>query len=262
VILLEPGRTGYDLNFRLFGVPVRVHPFFWLVTLLLNFRSIDQGRLDLLAVWVACVFVSILVHEFGHILAGQLFGRHGSVVLYIFGGLAVGSSDVPRRWQRIFVSFAGPLAGFILLGIVIGISYAAREQLTSEIAWIALAYLFEINLWWGLMNLLPIYPLDGGQISVEVFQGFSRRNGLRMAIQLSIAVAVLVAIAAVMAKLGKAFIPWIPGDWYIAILFGMLAYSNYQLLQQLPRDAGDYYEEREYSDRAPWESDPDEWKRR
>src|SRR5207253_9310124 len=59
-VLAEPNRTPYDLNFRLFGFPVRIHPLFWLGAVLLGGWTFDLG-LEYAAIWVAVVFVSILV---------------------------------------------------------------------------------------------------------------------------------------------------------------------------------------------------------
>ena len=83
--------TAYDLRFRLLGVPVRIHPLFWLVACLLGGPWLE-GRwgAGYLLLWVACVFVSILVHELGHVLAGRAFGARGHILLYSFGGLAIG----------------------------------------------------------------------------------------------------------------------------------------------------------------------------
>ena len=67
--------------------------------------------------WIACVFLSILLHEFGHVWAGRGFGSDASIVLYSFGGLAVGASDQRLRWQRIIVYLAGP-----------GIQFAAAPE--------------------------------------------------------------------------------------------------------------------------------------
>src|SRR5205807_2354897 len=77
-----------------------------------------RSGIEYVLIWVACMFVSILVHELGHVIAGRLFGTNGHIVLYGFGGLAIGSSALTNRWKRIFVYFAGPLAGFILFGLV------------------------------------------------------------------------------------------------------------------------------------------------
>ena len=117
-MLLEPNRTPYDLRWRMLGTDVRVHPLFWLVSAVLgwNWYSMRGGGIGYLLLWVFCCFVSVLLHEFGHVLVGRLFGSDGHIVLYSFGGLAVGSSDLRRRWQRVLVLFGGPGAQLVLAG--------------------------------------------------------------------------------------------------------------------------------------------------
>ena len=67
-----PATTQFDLNFRLLGIPVRINPFFWVLAALLGWESHDRFGV---LVWIACVFVSILVHEFGHGLTSRAFIR-------------------------------------------------------------------------------------------------------------------------------------------------------------------------------------------
>src|SRR5438045_291862 len=112
---MEPTSTPYDLRWRMFGIPVRVHPMFWLVSVIMGANAFSQG-VQYLLLWVGCMFISILIHELGHVLMGQAFGAYGHIVLDGFGGLAVGSNQLDVRWQRIAVCFAGPLAGFLFLG--------------------------------------------------------------------------------------------------------------------------------------------------
>src|SRR6185503_19320423 len=110
---------------------------------------------------------SILVHEMGHALAFRRFGSDAHIVLWMFGGLAVPYSGINGRWRRIMATLAGPLAGFLLCGIVY-----ATNQLTDwgsrangkPISYLYWA-LFTVNLIWGIFNLLPVFPLDGGQVS-------------------------------------------------------------------------------------------------
>ena len=83
-----PEPTAYDLRFRFLGIPVRVHPLFWLVTAMLGWRGSRTSRSIL--IWIGCVFVSILVHEYGHGLMSRLFRcspvdralRHGRALLF------------------------------------------------------------------------------------------------------------------------------------------------------------------------------------
>jgi Zn-dependent protease len=175
--LFEPARTQLDLNFSLFGIHVRVHPMFWVVTAILGSNQRDAKYVLL---WIAVVFVSVLIHEMGHVLMGRIFGSDGHIVLYGFGGLAIGSNALEKRWQRIAVSFAGPLAQFLLLGLVfvadIGIGLGNQGQESKPIDFV-FDQLIWVNLAWPILNLLPIWPLDGGMISREVFQGFAPETG-------------------------------------------------------------------------------------
>lgn len=255
-MLVEPDRTQYDLKFRLFGFPIRIHPLFWLGAVLLGIPAMEDRPLTLL-IWVAVVFVSILVHELGHAFAYRQFGTGSHIVLYVFGGLAVPWSSVSRRWRRILISLAGPFAGFILLAIV----YFSNEAFGWRLASRPILYLYDtlvaVNLCWGVLNLLPVFPLDGGQVSRELCESASRRNGLRIALQISIVVAGLLAIYGLIGTFGRhaellGFLPgWFPpGTLWTAILFVILAVQSYQVLQQVERAPGrwDYPDD----DRPPW----------
>jgi Zn-dependent protease len=252
VFLLEPGRTPYDLNFRLGTIPVRVHPMFWLFSALLGWDYIVLG-VEYVLLWVACTFVSILVHELGHVLMGMAFGHSGSIVLYSFGGLAIGSNGERYRWQRIAVSAAGPGAGLALFGavcLVIYTGFIPSEVLRERpILRAALSMLFFMNLFWNLLNLIPVWPLDGGQIARELCVGINPRNGARIALGISFVVAGLLAVHSVLEHNGHPLIPFLPiGGMWLAILFALLAIQSFQLMQQS-------------GGRHPWEDDEPRWKR-
>lgn len=278
MFLLEPEPTGFDLNWRMFGVRVRVHPLFWLVTLILGWPVAGEGDVSLtnLLIWVGCVFVSILAHEWGHVGAGLGFGAHGHIVLYSFGGLAVGSSNLRSRWQRMVVYLAGPLAGFLLLGLVLlaltvlnpsflpvvleetkgmlGLPYRLSMDFREPLPWVrrGIEDLVWINLFWGLLNLLPVWPLDGGQVSREVFDEFAPGRGVRLSLMLSVVTGALFAI-----------LFWKRGQGYSAFFFAMLALNSFINLRQagtgLPSGRGDRWE-RGRDSRETWGRDPDYWK--
>jgi stage IV sporulation protein FB len=273
VFLLEPDRTDYDLRWRMFGIPIRVHPMFWVLSAILGWGTLQAG-FQFLLVWIGCVFVSILIHELGHVFMGRLFGAEGHIVLYSFGGLAIGSNSLSSRGQRILVSFAGPLAGFLFLGVLaLALAAFAPGQLEmvvdllrllfgypplqkepppplSPLVQHAIWYLFEINLFWGLLNLLPVWPLDGGQISRDFFTGISRENGVRISLGISLVVSGVLAVQALSVHLDHPLIPflWWLGGIYMAIMFGLLAFQSFQLLQ--------------ISQQRPWREDwPNRWDR-
>ncbi|HLN28006.1 MAG TPA: site-2 protease family protein [Gemmataceae bacterium] len=248
----EPQRTAYDLNWRMFGIQVRVHPFFWAIAAILGWGILQMG-FEFLALWIACVFVSILIHELGHVFAGRLFGAYGHIVLYSFGGLAIGSNSLPNRWQRIAVMLAGPGAGFLLGGLV----WLGAQQLdldeASPLILSAISFLIWINFGWGLLNLLPVWPLDGGQVNRDLCEWLFRPRGVRIAYGISIAVAGLLAVNA-LANYSKHPLPildQIPflnrlSGLYTAFMFGFLAYNSYQMLQ---------FE----NSRRPWDRDGNMW---
>lgn len=171
--------TGYEIRFRIFGIPVTVHPFFWLAALVLfgsGVVSVRDGHpvLNLFGM-MAIVFVSILVHELGHSAMMAWFRIRSEIVLYAMGGYArpTGGRGFSRGlWDQILIAFAGPLAQFILCGMVwLLANYAPPVPPNSYLSYrVLIGVALYCNLVWPLLNLLPILPLDGGHIC----QGFTR----------------------------------------------------------------------------------------
>lgn len=241
----EPPLTRYDLRFNLAGIPVRVHPLFWLVTLLFG---ASFGNLPALLVWVVAVFVSLLVHELGHALAMRFYGRPSRIVLYFGGGLTVPEStswgyqrvDVSLTAnQEIVVSLAGPGAGFLLAGLVLAGGIAAGGSMTIVLLFGLLPFpffsfpagmgflnlivesLLWVNIFWGLVNLVPVFPLDGGQVARMVWIQTDPWDGVRKSLRLSVVAGAVVALAGLI----------LMQSIFIAILFGLLAFQSYQALQ-------------------------------
>ncbi len=253
MFLNEPARSDYDLNFRLFGFPVRIHPLFFLLPILFGARAGD-GMMILI---FALVFVvSILFHELGHAVVMRFFGQPARIVLHMMGGLAI--ADSGNSWsstrqrftspQQILVSFAGPLAGFLLalifsliilaLNGFVNISmygilplfefdFLNSRIATQEYLQTLLAYGVIINVYLNLLNLIPVIPLDGGQISRQLFIQKDGWNGERQAVILSIVAAIAVGLYAL-----------IHGAQFVGIFFGFMAWSNWQLFQQLGGGSG------------------------
>lgn len=234
-MFFEPDETPYDLRWRMFGTPVRVHPMFWLMSVILGFDAvISQGAIFLLA-WVGCVFFSVLLHEFGHIWMGRLFGSHGHIVLFSFGGLAIGSNRLARRWQRILVLLAGPGIQLLLWGFLtwtaIPILRAVPPSGQKATAFI-LEMLLAINLSWPVLNLLPIWPLDGGQITREVCQAIVPARGAAFSLGISMVVSGLLAVHILMASRGRPLLPYVPAFGMLtALFFAMFCVNSFSALQ-------------------------------
>ena len=242
-MLQVPGRSGGEIRFHLAGVPVRVHPWFWLVSALMGLSNDPKAVL----IWVGVVFVSILAHELGHVAAFRAFGAPAEVVLYGFGGLTVPQRGFDRTSVRdVVIAAAGPFAGFAFTALIIaGVIAAGGEiffrtsfyvipsvnALMSRVGYgytdMALNDLLFVNLYWGLVNLLPVLPLDGGHIARGVLMHRDPARGLRHAMMLSAACGAGVAAMALYA-----------GRTYLFFLFGLLAISSIQNLESSRRRIG------------------------
>jgi stage IV sporulation protein FB len=236
VFLNEPPRSAYDLRFHLLGIPVRVHPMFWLVALLMGVGG-SRERTDI-AIWVGVAFVSILVHEMGHALAALAHGWQPSITLYAMGGLASYQPTRHEPLSRILITLAGPFAGFVFAAVVAAGIVASGHTIRFvwESGWSLPFYweppyarraesvisdLLYINIYWGLVNLLPIYPLDGGQIARELFSLNDADNGVRLSLWLSVFAGAALAVVSLV-KFHQQF---------QAFFFGYLAFLSYQELQ-------------------------------
>lgn len=222
--------TEFDLRFSMFGIPIRVHPLFWVVSAFMGWNPDD---LKFTWIWIACVFVSILVHELGHAIMAKIFGWPPQIILYHFGGLAVYQPYSGLTTQRsIIISAAGPMAGFILFGIVWGFRYySIRFGLWDGFSpqargYIGLAFydLIFINLYWGLINLAPVLPLDGGHICEDICKSVKRYRGDILALQISMVVAG-----------GLAVYFFTHQCRYAGIMFALFGVFNFQMYQQRNR---------------------------
>ncbi len=240
MLAAEPPRTPWDLNFPLFGIPVRIHPMFWLVAILLGMNSATAVEL---ATWVVAVFLSILVHELGHAVAARSYGYDPWITLYTMGGLTSFGTSSYRSGNagslgQILICLAGPAAGFALAGVLYFALRLAQINVDVSVGWPHLVQIsvpeihrfaalsdfirqmFFANIFWGLINLLPVYPLDGGQISREVFTKINPFEGERWSLALSLATACLFAVTA--------YVQW--HSIYTAVFFAYLAYWSYAAL--------------------------------
>jgi stage IV sporulation protein FB len=260
-MLNVPEHTPYDLHFRLFGFSVRVTWTFWLMGAVLGWgwsQGLDNfavranmdspGAAGLLLIWIACVFLTILVHEMGHAVAWRIYGQDAEIVLYHFGGLAVNRSmtawDGAKRhrttpMEQLIVSAAGPGAQLLLAFVVWIVGLWLRMPMEATV-WanqlggdlplgqmpgtVASYAFFDAILWtsifWAILNLAPIFPLDGGQILHNVMLMTNVNRPQYTAYMIS-------AVAG--GLLGIYFLS--TGQPMAGLMFLMLAASNWQQAQ-------------------------------
>ena len=260
MLLAEPPRTQGDVNFVLFGFPVRIHPYFWLVALLLGFGA-ASGTTDMrqamlrLLIWTCALFISILIHELGHAIVMRRFGFSPWITLHGFGGLASYDSGgrfgtkSPDTIGQILISAAGPAAGFILAAVISAALILTGHHLTllfgeglgvgimmdmvgSPIATDFIHSVLYICMIWGLVNLLPIYPLDGGHISREIMLAIDFRTGIRRSLVVSMWTAGAVSFLGLLQWLQANQAAPRSGSFpFVAMMFGYLAYTSYATLR-------------------------------
>ncbi len=192
--MVQVDRNG--LRFMLFGFPTRIQPSFLLVVLLLGI--FPGATVATVVIWTAVAAVSILWHELGHAVAARRLGADPTIDLYSFGGLTHWRPAAnASRGQLISVAAAGPAAGLVLGGVVAA-TVAITGDLGSELLRFFVVVVLWINLGWGLVNLLPVLPLDGGHILAELLPGEREQRWRRAAIVSvvtgGVAAVVLVAI--------------------------------------------------------------------
>ena len=249
MLIAEPQETAADLHLDLVGIRVRVSAWFWLASALLGWnvcqafaRNDQRALVQYLFVWVVAVFVSILIHELGHALAYRVFGQSAHVVLYHFGGLAIpdawGRRGARRPLERLLVSAAGPLAQLLFAAVVVvglkaagfrvplplsglgdALGLSEGRPLPSTLAFAIVWFLLQVNIFWPLINLLPVPPLDGGQIARDALLAMGIDDAPRIAGLLGAVTGGLVA-----------FWAYTNGEPYLGIMFAMLAVSCWQNL--------------------------------
>ncbi len=151
--------------FSILGVPVSISiwHFVFLFLLASNWFSSKSGML-LGLVFVAVGSLSILAHELGHALTSRYFGLQPRIELVMFGGMTYREPARTKRDDFLIVA-AGPAVNFLIAGA----AWLAPD-LGEGLASLALQVAMMINFWWGAFNLLPIIPMDGGQLLRVILQ--------------------------------------------------------------------------------------------
>ena len=217
--------TTWDLRLNLLGTPIRVQPMFWIVTAILGWPYYTMTNdLTVLLTWIMAVFFSILIHELGHVFMGQFFGTRGYIILHGFGGVAIGSNNLSNRWKRIAVTLAGPGTQLVLYALIWFLSESSVIPQENKGPWLKVnlfvGFLLYINLYWPILNLLPVFPLDGGP-ALRDFLGLSLRLAHKITYALSIIVCFFMIIYFANTE-----------NYFMIFLFIMMAMQNIELFKR------------------------------
>lgn len=208
------------LQLHLGKIPVRINVTFLVMAAVLG---LNGNNLLADASWIAVVFVSVMIHELGHAGVGMLFGLEPRIDLHAMGGTTSWASHVPlSHGKRIAISLAGPFAGFAFgaLAFTLGIFGVFPR---TELGQLVQGQLLYVNVGWGAVNLLPMLPLDGGNVMTQVLHMFTGGRGERPARIVSIVIAALLIPLAIR-------LSW--GLWGMLLIFTFVA-SNWRGLQDL-----------------------------
>jgi Zn-dependent protease len=171
--------------------------------------------------WIPVIFVSVLLHELAHAGTIALFGHGGSqIVLGGMGGLTMNERR-GRPWQEVLISLAGPFSSFLLAWLTAFIAghYPGVNRDPMVAALIPLMY--TANIYWGIFNLAPISPLDGGQAVRNFLRIFLRE---KFAFVIAVWIGIVVGIALVVYGIRSQ-------NYLIALLIGWYVWINFQQWQ-------------------------------
>jgi Zn-dependent protease len=181
-----PTKKGSIKFFTFAGITVYVH-WMWFLVAVISFQSRTHAYSSLTwnALEYLSLFLIVLIHEFGHQLACRsVGGQTHDIVLWFLGGVAY-VSPPQRPGAQLWSIAAGPLVNVALIPV-----FSVLVSVSSHLGWYDTnpdLYNLIHNVWWinvGLLifNMMPVYPLDGGQILRSLLWfPFGRANSLLVA---------------------------------------------------------------------------------
>ena len=206
------------IHFSILGIPVRVEPWFWITMAFIGGGLHAANSIDIMyvLVFIFAGFLSILVHELGHAVMIRKYGLPTSITLQAFGGFASYPAGRLSRKQSFIVTASGPAVQFALgvLLIIVARNIAIPEgslfrPFLKDLIWVSIA--------WSILNCLPVYPMDGGQMLAAVL-GPRKQHFVHL---ISAIVAVVIGIAGYL-YLGTILLP---------IFMALFAWKNWQAFQ-------------------------------
>jgi tetratricopeptide (TPR) repeat protein len=194
---------------RIRGVEIRFHfsMLFSIPIAYYLFRPINFREMATAFLWVTGLLLCIFLHEFGHMLAAQLMGVEvKSIVIWLLGGFTNLSRKAEKPSHQLLISAAGPLVNMflafvcVLFYIIISFLLLPSFQDVRLFLWAQMIVnlLFSltlVNLVLVVFNVLPVYPLDGGNILhslMELFFGKTNADLITLIIGAPILLALII----------------------------------------------------------------------
>ncbi len=190
-------------------IPIRIHPLFWLLAALIGW--FNSGSILGILIWIGIIFFSVLVHEFGHALTALFFKKKPTIDLVLLGGVTTYSAENLSFGKQFLIVFNGPFFGFLLFA-------AASLFLSFPISYPplligVLTAVQIVNLIWSVVNLVPVIPLDGGQLLRIALEGFFGLKGIKLSFLIGTCVAGVISLGFFLLQ------QFIPGAFFFLFAF-------------------------------------------
>lgn len=218
------------ITVRVFKTPVTIHWTFLVLLAVFTFATPRPFPYGL--TFGLVVLVSVLIHEAGHAIAFGAYGRRSRIVINGLAGLTITRADPPLRdGPAIITSLAGPFAGMVV-GLLALWGHRTGMGSNNELTRVVITDAIFVNLGWGMLNLIPMLPLDGGQVMQRLSNRVAPQRESTLPYVISIGVAALIAMSA---------LQWMDRSnrfvTTIAIYLAIIVAVNVALLRQHREDA-------------------------
>jgi Zn-dependent protease len=187
---------------RFFGIDVGIHWTFWLLPIWVIFTYDDSAFMPLWMhlILIGCLFVCVVLHEFGHALTARQFGINTrGITLSPLGGIAQLDRMSQKPWEEFWIAIAGPLVNVaiaIILGIGLLWSYYLNPAFAATQIFQFLSVLLAMNIGLVVFNLLPVFPMDGGRVLRAILShSMGHLQGTRIAVGIGTGLGILMGFA-------------------------------------------------------------------
>jgi stage IV sporulation protein FB len=203
---------------RMANIPVTISPAFWLLAGLIGYMN--SHTIGGIFLWMLVILISVMAHEFGHAFTGKYFGQKVKIELVAFGGLTTREGPKLKWWKEFLIVLNGPLMGFLLFLVALGAALSLKE---SESVVLHFFYIMAIvNFFWSIVNLVPVLPLDGGQLLRIGLEAAFGSRGLKAAVLLSLGLGV-----------GLGLLFFAKQAVFLGVVFMILAFESYRIWKQV-----------------------------
>ncbi len=201
------------------SIPIKIYPFFWLLILMLGWLSTSSviGTI----IWALVALFSVLLHEYGHAISARMFGQRSEIHLVALGGVTQRYGKNLSPWKEFIIVLNGPLVGFIVFFIAQYLQSAIGST-KHPLLWYALLIASNVNLFWSIINLFPVLPLDGGHLLKIMLTGLFGQKGIKIALIVGVLIAAAIGVLSLVIQ-----------QLWMGVLFLMMAFENYRTFSEI-----------------------------